>query len=623
MCGIAGFHGSGNQEVIRKMTKSLTHRGPDDEGFYNFENLYFGFKRLSIIDLPTGRQPIANEDDTIWIVFNGEIYNFLELRLDLEKRGHRFKSKTDTEVIIHLYEDKGEDFLKELNGMFALAIWDQKKKKLIIAKDRLGKKPLYYSVAGDTFIFASELKAVLEHPLVNREIDFDSLNKYLIYEYVPTPGSIIRDVYKLEPGHLLVWQNNKSTKKQYWDIDFNRYKIDFNNRPLVLKEFGSLLEDGVKRRLIADVPLGIFLSGGIDSSTVAYYAGKNSSQKIKTFSIGFKDKSFDETRYANQVADFLKTEHYHQNCTPSDLLNSIPNIAQINDEPFADASVIPTHLLSKFARQSVTVALGGDGGDELLAGYPTFQALKLAKLLRYLPDFGISALQKIVNLLPVSLDNFSLDFKLKRLMSGYEHKTEIQNQIWLGSFNPLENKRLLLENINTAIDFRQSFVEIESLLVKVKNQSLENRLIYLYLKQYLVDDILFKTDRASMYNSLEVRAPFLDYRLVDFANSLPYDSKLRGFTTKYILKELMKDKLPADILNRPKKGFGIPIAKWINNELKSWVDDLLSEDKIKNQGIFNFQYINQILMEHRAQKSDHRKKIWTLLMFQQWYENWM
>ena len=622
MCGIAGFHGSGNHEIIKNMTNSLARRGPNDESFYNFANLYFGFRRLSIIDLTTGRQPMSNEDDTVWLIFNGEIYNFLELRTGLEKKGHKFKSKTDTEVIIHLYEEKGEACFDELNGMFALAIWDQKAKKLIVAKDRLGKKPLYYSVINNTFIFASELKAILEHPLIKKEIDYDSLNKYLIYEYVPTPKTIIKNVSKLEPGHFLIWQNNQLTNKEYWDIAFQRVNIDVNNQALVLKEFDNLLNDSIKRRLVADVPLGVFLSGGLDSSTITYYAAKNLSQQVKTFSIGFSDKSFDETAYADQVAKFLGTDHYHLNCSPSDLLKAMSEVAKINDEPLADASIFPTHLLSQFTRTSVTVALGGDGGDELLAGYPTFQALKLSKLIRLLPLSVIKILQVITNQLPVSYNNFSWDFKLKRLLSGYEYWPEIQNQIWLGSFKKEENQSLLSPAISLQVNLEESFIELESLLSKVKSEQLENRLTYLYLKQYLLDDILVKADRASMYNSLEVRAPFLDYRLVDFINSLPFDLKLKGFTTKYILKELMKGKLPDNIINRPKKGFGVPVAKWLNDELKDFTNDLLAGSRLKNQGIFNPDYVNKILVEHRHKKADHRKKIWTLLMFQIWHDTW-
>lgn len=618
MCGITGYLGQGNEEILRRMIDSLIHRGPDDEGFYFNNKIGLGHRRLSIIDLATGHQPISNEDETIWLIFNGEIYNYQELRKKLINQGHKFSTQTDTEVMVHLYEEKGEDFLKELNGMFALALWDEKRKKLILARDRMGQKPLYYSLINNTLIFGSELKALFHHPLIKKDIDFNSLNKYLIYEYVPTPQTIIKGVNKLEPGHFLVYQNNQLKKSSYWNIKFNQLE----NQKDYLTKFEELLEDSVKKRLISDVPLGIFLSGGIDSSTIAYYAQKNSNQKIKTFSIGFEDKSFDESDYANQAAKFLDTEHYHQNFTPNDLLNSINQIAKINDEPFADASIIPTYLLSKFTRESVTVALSGDGGDELLAGYPTFQALKFAKAYHHIPNLFREIIQKTANLLPVSHDNFSFDFKVKKTLSGYEYPLEIQNQIWLGAFTPKENKNIFLSEISNQINFNQSFSETDQFIEQTKKESLENRIIYLYLKQYLADDILTKADRASMFTSLEVRSPFMDYRLVEFFNSLPYNLKLKGWKTKYVLKELMKDKLPRNIINRPKKGFGIPVAKWINKELKDFTLDLLNESDIKKQGIFNYSEIKKILDEHLNKKADHRKKLWTLLMFQQWYQEW-
>ncbi|MBU2472962.1 asparagine synthase (glutamine-hydrolyzing) [Patescibacteria group bacterium] len=618
MCGITGYLGQGNEEILRRMIDSLIHRGPDDEGFYFNNKIGLGHRRLSIIDLATGHQPISNEDETIWLIFNGEIYNYQELRKKLINQGHKFSTQTDTEVMVHLYEEKGEDFLKELNGMFALALWDEKRKKLILARDRMGQKPLYYSLINNTLIFGSELKALFHHPLIKKDIDFNSLNKYLIYEYVPTPQTIIKGVNKLEPGHFLVYQNNQLKKSSYWNIKFNQLE----NQKDYLTKFEELLEDSVKKRLISDVPLGIFLSGGIDSSTIAYYAQKNSNQKIKTFSIGFEDKSFDESDYTNQAAKFLDTEHYHQNFTPNDLLNSINQIAKINDEPFADASIIPTYLLSKFTRESVTVALSGDGGDELLAGYPTFQALKFAKAYHHIPNLFREIIQKTANLLPVSHDNFSFDFKVKKTLSGYEYPLEIQNQIWLGAFTPKENKNIFLSEISNQINFNQSFSETDQFIEQTKKESLENRIIYLYLKQYLADDILTKADRASMFTSLEVRSPFMDYRLVEFFNSLPYNLKLKGWKTKYVLKELMKDKLPRNIINRPKKGFGIPVAKWINKELKDFTLDLLNESDIKKQGIFNYSEIKKILDEHLNKKADHRKKLWTLLMFQQWYQEW-
>ena len=618
MCGIAGYFGQGNEEVLKRMIISLKHRGPDDQGFYIKDKIGLGHRRLNIIDLKTGHQPITNENKTVWLIFNGEIYNFIELREDLEKKGHKFKTESDTEIIVHLYEERGEDFLKELNGMFALALWDEQKKKLILARDRLGQKPLYYSLINNTLIFGSELKALFQHHLIKKELDLDSLNQYLLYEYVPTPQTIIKGVSKLEPGHFLVYKNNNLEERVYWNVEFNK----FNESVDCFSGFEQLLEDAVKKRLVADVPLGVFLSGGIDSSAITYFAQKNSSNRIKTFSIGFTDKSFDESAYAAQVAKFLNTEHYHQNCTPTDLLNSIDDIGQINDEPFADASVIPTYLLSKFTRQKVTVALGGDGGDELLAGYPTFQALKFAKLFRVLPKITRKTIQKAVDYWPASFDNFSLDFRIKKLLSGYDYSPEVQNQIWLGSFTPLQNQKLFLSDIANQIDFNQSFSKLNQFVEEVKDQSLGHRLIYLYLKQYLTDDILVKTDRASMFTSLEVRAPFLDYRLVEFVNSLPYHLKLKGWQTKYLLKQVMKDKLPDNIINRPKKGFGLPIAKWVTNELKDFTFDLLNEKDIKKQGIFNYPEIKNILNEHMDKKVDHRKKIWTLLMFQQWYKQY-
>ena len=620
MCGISGYFGQGNKEVLRRMTDVLKHRGPDDEGFYLKENIGLGHRRLSIIDLKTGHQPLANEDKTIWLIFNGEIYNFQDLRKELVGQGHRFSTQTDTEVMIHLYEEKGEDFLNDLNGMFALALWDEKERKLILARDRLGQKPLYYSLTGQTLVFGSELKSLLEHPQIKRELDLNSLAKYLIYEYVPVPQSIFKNIHKLGPGEYLIYQAGRLEIKKYWDIAFNSLGSD----PLEgLTLFERRFEEAVRIRLISDVPLGVFLSGGIDSTSIAYYAQKNSSAKIKTFSIGFTDKSFDESDYARQAAKFLGSEHYEQILEPKDCLDLIPQITDFLDEPMADASIIPTYLLSKFTREKVTVALSGDGGDELLMGYPTFQAHKLAKLYQYLPLWlREKIIRPLVNHLPASLDNISFDFKLKKFVSGFEYQSEIRNQPWLGSFAPEQLEKLLTSEIQQEIGKENYFEDIENYLKIIKKESLENRLIYLYLKNYLQDDILTKTDRASMAIGLEARAPFLDYTLVDFINSLPNNYKLHGWQTKYIFKQLMKDKLPKNIVERSKKGFGIPVAKWIKNELKDFTLELLGKSRIKKQGIFNYSYIKQLLDEHFSNHKDNRKLIWTLMIFQMWQEKW-
>src|SRR3989344_337726 len=622
MCGITGYFGEGNREILKKMTDSLRHRGPDDEGFYIGERIGLGHRRLSIIDLEGGHQPMTNEDKTIWVVFNGEIYNFQELKEKLEKQGHQFKTKSDTEAIVHLYEEKEEEFLEELNGMFAIALWDEKKEKLILARDRLGEKPLYYVVFNQNLVFGSELKALLAHPLVKKELDLGSLAKYLIYEYAPAPHSILKDIYKLGPGEYLVYKNNQASVKKYWEISFDKNPENLT-KDEYLGELEKRLEEAVKKRLVADVPLGIFLSGGLDSTSLAYFAQKNSSKRIKTFSIGFVDRSFDESEYARQAARFLKTEHYEKILEPKDCLNLIPQIADFLDEPLADASLVPTYLLSQFTREKVTVALGGDGGDELFMGYPTFQAYRLDRIYQKIPSWLRNYfIQPLIKNLPPSFNNISFDFRLKRFIAGSSFRPEIKNQIWLGSFEPAQLRDLLAPSIYQQIKLNKIFEDIENYLEGVKSKSIENRLIYLYLKNYLQDDILVKTDRASMAVGLEVRAPFLDYTLVDFINSLPTEYKLRGFKTKYLFKELMKNKLPQNIVYRPKKGFGLPIAKWLKNDLKVFVLDSFSESKIKREGIFNFNYIKNLLQEHFSGQKDNRKVLWTLLIFEIWLEKW-
>ncbi len=621
MCGIAGFVGSGNQEILEKMTNILRHRGPDDVGFFIEGNVGFGHRRLSIIDLQTGRQPIFSEDKSVAVIFNGEIYNFLELKKELETKGHRFSTNTDTEVIVHLYEEVGEKVFERLNGMFAIALYDKKSNKLLLARDRLGEKPLHYALFNDTFIFGSEIKTILQHPAAKREIDFFSLNKYLVYEYVPCPATIFKNIYKLPAGQYLVFQKGKIEIKTYWDISFNKYEE--LSEPEYLDELDKRLEESVRKRLVSDVPLGVFLSGGLDSTTVSYYAQKASMNPIKTFCIGFDDPSFDESNYASKAAKFLKTDHYQKILTPNDLLNLIPHISEMLDEPLADASIIPTYLLSKFTREKVTVALGGDGGDELFAGYPTFQSYKLAKLYQKIPNFFRLPINSVINHLPTSFDNISFDFMLKRFILGQEFSPEIRNQIWLSSFLPAEVSHVFSPESQNEISKTDAFSDISAYLKKMGSQSEENRLIYLYLKQYLQDDILVKVDRAAMFASLEVRAPFLNHTFVDFVNSIPFRYKLKGWTTKYLLKKIMADKLPKEIVNRRKKGFGIPVAKWIRGELKDFVLDILSEDQIKKGGLFNYRYVNFLLQEHFSGKTDNRKKIWTLLMFQLWQQKWL
>jgi len=622
MCGLAGYLGEGNKEILKRMTRVLTHRGPDDEGFYIEDNLGLGHRRLSIIDLKSGHQPMTNEDKTVWLIFNGEIYNFKILREKLLEKGHQFLTQSDTEVIIHLYEQIGDDFIKELDGMFALVLWDKNKKRLILARDRLGKKPLYYSFENQNLIFGSELKALLQYPSLKKEINLPSLAKYLVYEYVPAPHSIFKGIKKLGPGEYLVYQNRYLEIKKYWDIGFGQFlfKLDKEN---YLEELDKKLEQAVKKRLIADVPLGVFLSGGLDSTTIAYYAQKATSKKIDTFFIGFDDKSFDESKYAQQAADFLRTNHHQQILSAQDCLDLVPQIANFLDEPLADASIIPTYLLSKFCREKATVALSGDGGDELFMGYPTFQAHQLDQIYQKIPLLiRRYFLNPLINSLPVSFDNISFDFKLKKFISGANYIPEIKNQIWLGSFSPIELKSIFNPLIYRELETVDIFEDLEDYLKIIGSQNLKNRLIYLYFKNYLQDDILVKTDRAGMAASLEVRTPFLDWQLVEYVNSLPNEFKTKGWQTKYLLKELMKDRLPHEIVFRPKKGFGIPVAKWIKSDLKNFVLDIFSKSRIKKEGIFNYSYINQLLKEHFKSQKDNRKALWTLIVFELWLKKW-
>ena len=628
MCGLTGIldlQRAVERAVLTRMTDTLRHRGPDDEGYYFSDNrdggpsVGLGFRRLSIIDLGGGRQPMANEDESLWIVCNGEIYNFQPLRQELEGKGHKFRTHSDIEVLLHLYEDRGLDFLTGVNGMFALALWDTRRRTLVLARDRLGKKPLYYHHTPSRLLFGSEVKALLQHPACPRELDRRSLSKYLAYEYVPSPHCIFKGISKLPAGHLLIWNEGQVSVRKYWDLKFPSQPAR-RSEAEIAEELHSRLKEAVRLRLISDVPLGVFLSGGIDSSTVvALMAELRPASSIKTFSIGFEEESFDESSHARRVAEFFGTDHREERLKSQTLLDILPKVAAFLDEPFADASVIPTYLLSAFTRRHVTVALGGDGGDELFAGYPTFPAHRLAQWYRMPQALHEKVIQPLAELLPVSRENFSLDFKVKRFLRGANLKPGVRDQVWLGSFTPAE-QRLLLDGAAAEIDNYEDVAETER---NSPGSNLIDRLTYLYCKFYLQDGILTKVDRASMACALEVRAPFLDYTFVEFACAMPWTLKLRGLKTKHILKRAMRDKLPADILGRSKKGFGIPIAKWFRSDLKPLVQDTFSEPRIRQQGIFKPEAITRLLDEHLRGTRDNRKQLWTLFMFQLWHESYL
>jgi asparagine synthase (glutamine-hydrolysing) len=611
-----------DREALRRMAEVIRHRGPDDEGYYVEEHedgvsVGLGFRRLSIIDLQTGNQPIGNEDGSIQVVFNGEIYNFRELRHELEARGHRFATNADTEVLPHLYEDEGPRCVARLNGMFAFALWDASKREVLLARDRFGKKPLYYVQTARSLLFASELKSLLEHPLCPGELDMESLSRYLALEYVPTPRSILRDVRKLPGGHTLRWREGGVTVEPYWDLPFEHDEPRRADDTYV-EEFRELLRSAVERRLISDVPLGAFLSGGIDSSSVvAMMVRARPPESVKTFSIGFDDRTFDESEHARSVAQHFGTDHHEHVFTSKVMLELLPTLTDFLDEPFADASVLPTYLLSRFTREHVTVALGGDGGDELLAGYPTFTADRIARLYpipRLLHDHVVVPL---ADRLPARTTNFSLDFKVKRFLRGAKAAPEVRHPVWLGSFAPKEQASLLAGTGGDA------FEEVAAAFAGAPTDDPIERLVYGYAKTYLQDDILVKVDRASMACSLEVRAPFLDVELVEFLGRVPSDLKLRRFDTKHLLKRAMKYDLPQGIASRKKKGFGVPVAEWLKGDLREPVLDELSTARVRAQGIFDASEVQRLVSEHMRGRRDHRKPLWTLFMFQLWHRRWI
>ena len=605
------------------MVKALAHRGPDDTGVFIENDVALGVTRLSIIDLAGGHQPLHNEDKTIWLVCNGEIYNFMELREYLSKKGHVFYTKTDTEVIVHLYEEYGDGCLNKLKGMFAFAIFNQKKKELFIARDRFGIKPLYYYADNSQLIFASEIKSILQFPDFKRDLDLIALDQYFTFEYVPAPRSIFRNIKKLPAAHYLTYREKNINVSKYWDIDFSQSQVLLDEREAKDKLAG-LLNTVIKRHLISDVPLGVFLSGGIDSSTITALSSRLSNKRIKTFSIGFKENSFDESEYALKVSALYNTSHHHHIFEISDLLRIIPKAMYYLDEPLADASFFPTYLLSNFARQNVTVVLSGEGGDEIFAGYPTYQAHKLAEFYKYIPEYiRNNLINKVINRLPVSVDNFSLDFKAKKFISFLSSDAALRHIYWMGSFNFQDRVKLYSPSPREALMADNLYDTLSAYLLQSKNCCELDLFQYLDIKTYLQDDLLVKADRAGMANSLEIRVPYLDHELVEFVFSLSPRLRLKNLNTKYILKEIARDFLPRDIIKRQKKGFGIPIASWIKNDFKEVILDALGKDKIKKEGFFNYAYIEKLLREHFANKTDNRKKIWTLFMFELWLKEYL
>ncbi len=630
MCGITGWANldsrtppfEGAPELLHAMCERMVHRGPDSEGLFVTNGAALGMRRLAIIDLVTGEQPVFNEDKSVAVILNGEIYNYRELRAGLEKLGHSFRSASDTEVLPHLYEEHGAEMVRELNGMFAFALWDAKRRRLLVARDRFGEKPLYWGVFDNTLLFASEPKVLLAHPAVKPTLNLQALRQYLSFDYVPAPLSIYQGIQKLPAAHILTLEDGRITIEPYWCLSYKTSQ-PVPSETEAADQLQDLLADSVRMRLVSDVPLGVLLSGGVDSSTIAALAVRASSEPVKTFSISFAESSFDESAYARSVAKFLGTDHHEERLSANLAANLVGEIGAWMDEPFSDPSLVPTYLLSRFTRKHVTVALGGDGGDELFAGYPMYAGHRWAEIYNKVPaPLRTGVIEPLVRLLPVKTKNLSLDYKALRFVTGAKYDTVARHHIWFGSFTPDEQEQLLTAD---ALQQTESDVyrEARQIVEQCDNHDTVTRMQSLDTRLYLAEDILTKVDRASMAVSLEVRAPFLDPRVAEYAASLPGNYKLRGHKTKYILKKAVHELLPPFVTRRGKKGFGVPVAEWLKFKLRPLARDLLSPERVRRAGVFNPEYVSRLQDEHERGVANHRKLLWTLLMFELWHESFI
>ena len=611
MCGLAGFVGAGTTADLRAMGTAIRHRGPDGEGLEvdAARGVHLVHRRLAIVDLAGGAQPMWNAERTIGVAYNGEIYNHLELRAALVAKGHRFRTDhSDTEVLVHGYAEWGEDLPTRLNGMFAFAIYDAARGRLFFARDRFGKKPLYYQCRPDFFAFGSELTALLAHPRVERRIDRTALKKLFAYGFIPSPRSLYEDIFRLPAGHQMSFaldQPGHVRVHKYWEFAIEPpATIPANPEAAWGEELRHLLAQSVRRRLMSDVPLGVFLSGGIDSSAVLAYATQElGAGKVQTFSIGFREPSFDESGYAREAARHFGSEHHEEMLSIERARELAPAVLGRLDEPFGDPSIVPTYQLCEFARRRITVALGGDGGDELFAGYDPFKALGVARWYGALvPAWMKGGVRRLADLLPVSEANMSLDFRIKRGLRGASYPPRLWNPVWLGPLEAGEIAQLLDEPVAVEEVYEEAIEAWES----TRATHVVDKTLEFYTRLYLPDDILTKADRASMMVSLELRSPFLDQDVADFARRIPHEYKYRHGTTKYLLKQALRGVVPDAVLDRRKKGFGIPLTQW----LRTWDSGGFARAAalVGNRG-----QVAATLAEHKAGKRDNRLALWCLL----------
>jgi asparagine synthase (glutamine-hydrolysing) len=621
MCGIAGFVSRNEHRemgsaraVLDRMCRVIAHRGPDDQGMLVDDRVALGMRRLSIIDLSGGHQPMSGCGGAVTIVFNGEIYNYRELQRELESRGHQFKTHSDTETIVHAYEEYGAGCVEHLRGMFAFAIWDSRSLELFIARDRVGKKPLYYTITpGGSLIFGSELKSLREHPEFRAEINIEALDAYLTFGYVPDPLTIFRDVHKLPPGHHLLFKDGRVRVEQYWDFPYEHPQQNpARSEDECLEELRELLDEAVRLRMEADVPLGAFLSGGVDSSTVVGLMARHATQPVKTFSIGFHEDSYNELKYARIAAERFGTDHHELVVTP-DICEIVDDLVWHFDEPFADSSAIPTYMVSTLAREHVTVALSGDGGDELFAGYTRYALDRKRRGFANLPRVvRQGVMQPLGRNLPHGawgrnyLHNVALD-PLDRYIED------------VSVFTRLNKPSLYTKSFQQQLGASEAAQRFRELAARSRADASLDPLLYLDSKTYLPGDILTKVDRMSMAVSLEARVPLLDHKLIEFVcTRIPASMKMKGLETKHIFKRAVRDLVPTEILDRPKQGFGIPIDQWINQQLRERVRGTLTEPRTMQRGYVEPRYVQLLLDEHKRGRRDHATELWTLFMLELW-----
>ena len=619
MCGICGIYNFKTKEPVhstqlKDMADTMVHRGPDDEGFYISGETGLGHRRLSIIDLGGGHQPMSNEDGTVWVIFNGEIYNFRELYDVLLKKGHIFKTQSDTEVILHMYEEKGAECVKYFRGMFAIAIWDQRNRKLLLARDRVGKKPLFYFYDGSRIVFASEIKAILKAKDIPRDIDLEALSDYFSFLYIPVPKSIYKKIRKIRPGYYALIDDNGIRESEYWDISFS-HPVELSEEKWCEKLLEAY-QEAVRIRLASDVPLGTFLSGGVDSSSVVALMSQIKKEPVQTSSIGFDEQDFNELIYAREVSSLFGTDH-HERVVRPDAIGIVEKLAWHYDEPFADSSAVPTYYVSKVAREKVTVALSGDGGDENFAGYRRYYFDRQENKLRSFLPLGIR--RPIFGTLASLYPKADWAPRIFRAKSTFESLSCSPLEGYFRSvsvFRPEQKQKLLHPDVHKALAGYDSLDVFKFYYDKADTDDPLSRIQYLDIKTYLTDDILAKVDRASMANSLEVRAPILDHKFMELAATIPSSLKLQGRNGKYIFKKTLEGVLPKGILYRNKMGFGVPLARWFRKELK----DLAYETIFNNtrDDFFQKSTIEQIWKQHQSGLRDRSTPLWTLFMFRLW-----